>query len=55
MKITHTYTVVDLEVSEEIYNTIREKLLAAGYNSAVDEVNRRIDMNGIALVVVSGN
>lgn len=43
-----TYTVAELEVSEEAYNEIKEKLAEAGYQHAF-KVGGKIDMKGIAL------
>lgn len=42
-----TYTYVILQVSEETYNEIKDKLKAADYGHAFD--NGVIDMHGIAL------
>ena len=44
--MTHTYA--ELEVSKAVYEEIRGKLLAAGYDHAFN--NGVIDMHGIALV-----
>lgn len=44
-----TYTVGKLPVPTAIYVWIREQLLAAGYDGAVDDVNGMLDMTHIAL------
>ena len=46
--MTHTYALMD--VSPEIYYEIRARLLSAGYDHAVDDKERRLDMEGIALI-----
>lgn len=43
-----TYTFVKLEVSDDTYNEIKEKLIEAGYASQIEE--GIIDMHGIALI-----
>lgn len=48
MRTTHTF--VTLEVSEETYNEIYEKLAKAEYHQAFLENDTLIDMHGIALV-----
>ncbi len=45
--MTHTYAV--LEVSQAVYDEIRAKLEAAGYDHAFHEDPDVIDMHGIAL------
>jgi len=45
--MTHTYAL--LEVSVPVYEEIKEKLLAAGYQHAFNDKGE-IDMHGIALV-----
>lgn len=49
LRTTHTYAI--LEVSEQAYREIRERLKAAGYAHAFHEDDGRevIDMHGIAL------
>jgi len=49
--IRTTYTVAELEVSEDIWTTIWSKLVDAGYEHCIDEDNGCIDMSGIALVM----
>lgn len=44
-----THTVVLLEVPAEAYEFIRAQLLAAGYQHAVDDNARQVDMTGIAI------
>jgi hypothetical protein len=45
--MTHTYAV--LEVSKEAFEEIKTKLLAAGYQHAIDDDEGIIDMHGIGL------
>jgi hypothetical protein len=47
MRQTHTY--VTMDVPKAVYDIIREKLLAAGYEHAVDDREGELDMHGIAL------
>ena len=49
MRSTHTYA--ELEVSELVYDEIRRKLEAAGYDHALQDGT--IDMHGIGLVKMS--
>lgn len=49
MRSTHTF--VTLEVSQETYNEIYEKLAKAEYHQAFFENDTLIDMHGIALIV----
>ena len=50
--MTHTY--VELEVSATVFEEIRGRLLAAGYDPVLNE-GRAIDMHGIALVKHDGD
>ncbi|KKN36065.1 hypothetical protein LCGC14_0777600 [marine sediment metagenome] len=45
--MTHTY--VELEVSAAVFDEIRGRMLAAGYDHVFSE-GRAIDMHGIALI-----
>ncbi len=45
--MTHTY--VELEVSVAVFDEIRGRMLAAGYDHVFSE-GRAIDMHGIALI-----
>lgn len=45
-----SYTFVTMEVSEETYNEIYEKLALANYHQAILENDTILDMRGIALV-----
>lgn len=49
MARTHTYTVVELEISPEAFNEIAAKLRAADYGHAFMS-DHEIDMTGIAIV-----
>jgi len=55
MRSTHTY--VELEVTPHVFDEIRTKLEAAGYQHAFMGTEERpaIDMHGIGLVAVEGN
>jgi hypothetical protein len=46
--MTHTYVLLD--VSKAAYDEIKQKLLNAGYDHAINDAGE-IDMHGIALVV----
>lgn len=46
---THTHTYVLLQVGAITYKEIRDKLIAAGYEDAIDEKDGTIDMHGLAL------
>lgn len=46
-----THTFVTIEVPPECYYLVRSKLLAAGYDHAVDDKNRELDMHGLALTI----
>ena len=48
---THTYTYALLEVSEDAFNEIAEKLKAEGYGHAFNDYGRVIDMHGLALTM----
>lgn len=47
-RVTHTYAT--MEVSDEAYNEIKQKLLDADYHHAIDEDDGLLVMQGIALV-----
>lgn len=52
--MTYTHTVAVLEVSQETFDEIKGKLLAAGYAHAVDVMDgwgETVDMHGIALAI----
>lgn len=49
MPIRPTHTYVTLDVSTAAYEEIKKKLLAAGYDHAINS-DGEIDMQGIALV-----
>jgi hypothetical protein len=48
LRQTHTY--VTMDVPKVFYDLVREKLLAAGYDHAVDDKEGELDMHGLALV-----
>jgi len=48
MKLTSTHTYATLEVSDDVYNEIAQKLFDAGYTHVLND--GAIDMAGIALV-----
>ena len=52
MRLRQTHTLAQLEVSPEAYAEIRAKLVAAGYDHALDKDHgaEMIDMSGIALM-----
>lgn len=54
MRTTHTYAL--MEIPQEVFDLVREKLEAAGYEHAVHNDNGQLclDMHGIALVVEQG-
>lgn len=47
VRVTHTYVL--LAISRSAYDEIRQALLAAGYDHAVDDADHAIDMHGIAV------
>lgn len=50
-RISHTHTVVELEVSRESYSEIRYLLMKAGYDHCILD-GGAIDLSGIALTTV---
>lgn len=50
MNLKQTHTFVDLELSAQAFAEIKAKLLAAGYEHAIDEREQRIHMHGLAVV-----
>lgn len=44
-----TYTYAILEVSAQTFDEVLRKLREAGYDHAIDDDSRLIDMHGIAL------
>ena len=44
-----TYTVVTMEVPSHFYELVRKRLLDSGYDVAVDDRTRTLDLTGIAL------
>ena len=53
MRLRSTHTFVNLAVSKETYEEIKQKLLAAGYNHAFNynrDEEETIDMHGIGLI-----
>lgn len=48
IRATHTFALVD--VPPEFYALVRQKLLDAGYDHAVDDKEGTLDMHGLALV-----
>lgn len=53
MTIRSTHTYVTMEVPPELYYLVRQKLLAAGYDHAVNDEARELDMHGLALTIES--
>lgn len=53
LRTTHTFVLLD--VPYEMYNLVREKLIAAGYDHAVDDTEKTLDMHGIALTPEEAN
>lgn len=45
-----TRTYAEMEVPADLYTIVREKLIAAGYEHAIDDQTGALDMAGIALV-----
>lgn len=45
-----TYTCTTMEVPKEVYDLIKEKLLAAGYEHAIDADSGMLDMTHIGLM-----
>ena len=43
------HTLASLQVHPRIYGQIRKQLLDAGYDHAVDDMKKELDMTGIAL------
>jgi hypothetical protein len=52
MRSTRTY--VELPVPDDVYAIIRKKLMAAGYDHAIDDETHTIDMHGLALTIERG-
>ncbi len=53
MRLTQTHTYVTMDVPPEVYALVRQKLLDAGYEHAVDDEQHQLDMRGIALTAES--
>jgi hypothetical protein len=47
--IRQTHSYVTMAVPSEVYELVRQKLLDAGYEHAVDDKEGELDMHGIAL------
>ncbi len=53
MRLTQTRTYATMDVPPEVYALVRQKLLDAGYEHAVDDEQHQLDMHGIVLTAES--